>query len=115
MPSPTRASGSAEMADYPSRDLAPRWRPPAWLTVPMAHGIVVVAFWVAVALTGYRWAPYEPRDMGGRRHRRPRPQHAPGTDASGRNPLSATRSGANHSQTNAGSVLAGRAAPGPAG
>src|SRR3546814_3237349 len=97
MPSPTRASGSAERTEYPSRDLAPRWRPPAWLTVPMALGIVVVAFWVAVALTVDWWAPYEPLDMVGRRLRPPSPQHWLGTDALGRDVLSRTLHGATHS------------------
>src|SRR3546814_13194975 len=99
MPSPTRASGSAEMTDYPSRDLAPRWRPPAWLTVPMALGIVVVAFWVAVAVTVDWWAPYEPLDMVGRRLRPPSTQHWPGSDAPGRDVLSRTRHGATHSRS----------------
>src|SRR3546814_19246343 len=79
MPSPTRASGSAEMTDYPSRPLAPRRRPPAWLTVPMALGIVAVAFWFAVALPLAWWSPSDPLTLAGRPLRPAPPPHSPGT------------------------------------
>lgn len=73
------------------------WRPPSWLTLPMALGLAVVAFWVVVALTVDWWSPYEPLDMVGRRLRPPSAAHWLGTDALGRDVLSRTLHGATHS------------------
>lgn len=87
----------AELApDLPAPGAA-RWRRPAWLTVPMALGLAVVAFWVIVALTVQWWPLHEPLDMVGRRLRPPSPQHWLGTDALGRDVFSRTLHGATHS------------------
>src|SRR3546814_8422647 len=72
----------------------------------MALGILVVAWWVAVALPVDWWAPYEPLDMVGRRLRPPSPQHWLGIDALGRDVLSRTLHGATHSMPIAVCVVA---------
>jgi peptide/nickel transport system permease protein len=67
---------------------------PAWLTVPLMVGGVVVLAWVVVALTIPAWAPYDPLELAGHRLRPPDPAHLLGTDALGRDVLTRTLYGA---------------------
>jgi peptide/nickel transport system permease protein len=70
---------------------------PPWLTLPVLVGGLVVAFWLVVALTIDLWAPDDPFQMVDRRLRPPSADHLLGTDALGRDVLSRTLYGAQHS------------------
>jgi peptide/nickel transport system permease protein len=70
---------------------------PSWLTLPVAVGGVVVAFWVLVALSVDLWSPYPPLEMVARRLQPPSAGHLLGTDALGRDVLARTLHGARHS------------------
>ncbi len=71
-----------------------RARRPSWLTVPVALGVVVVAFWIVAALTAPLWGLDEPLKMVARRLQPPSAEHWLGTDALGRDVFSRTIHGA---------------------
>lgn len=73
------------------------FRRPAWLSIPLAIGIAIVVFWLAVTLLAPLMSPYAPLDMVGRRLQAPSWSHWLGTDALGRDVLSRTLYGAQHS------------------
>ncbi len=84
--------------DLPVLARAPRARRlPRWFTVPTVLGLLVVLFWVVVAITISYWSPYDPLDMVGRRLKPPTADHWLGTDALGRDVLSRTLFGARES------------------
>jgi peptide/nickel transport system permease protein len=70
---------------------------PPWLTLPVLVGGLVVAFWFFVAATIDLWAPYDPLQMIGTRLRPPSAEHLLGTDTLGRDVLTRTLYGAQHS------------------
>lgn len=70
---------------------------PKWLTPPVIAGIVIIAFWVIVAITVPLWAPYDPLMIAGRRLQPPSMAHWLGTDALGRDVLVRTLYGARYS------------------
>ena len=43
------------------------FRRPAWLTLPVILGALIVAAWIIVALTIPLWSPYDPVGIAGRR------------------------------------------------
>lgn len=70
---------------------------PAWLTLPLIIGSVVILFWVLVALFGNWISPYGALEMVARRLQPPSLEHWLGTDALGRDVLTRTLHGARHS------------------
>lgn len=70
---------------------------PAWFTLPLAIGTVVILFWIVVALLGHWISPYDPLDMVARRLQAPSLSHWLGTDALGRDVLTRTLHGARYS------------------
>lgn len=74
-----------------------RDRLPGWLNLPLVLGLLVVLFWVLVALTIDLWAPHESLDMVAKRLRPPNAEHWLGTDALGRDVLTRTLYGAQYS------------------
>jgi peptide/nickel transport system permease protein len=70
---------------------------PEWLTTPLLIGTLVILFWVAVACTVDWWAPYDPFALAGRRLQPPSAAHLLGTDALGRDVLTRTLYGVQHS------------------
>jgi len=70
---------------------------PEWLTTPLLIGTLVILFWVAVACTIDWWAPYDPFALAGRRLQPPSAAHLLGTDALGRDVLTRTLYGVQHS------------------
>lgn len=68
-----------------------------WLTLPVVFGLIIVTFWVTVALTIDFWSPFDPLEMVARRLKPPSTEHLLGTDALGRDVLSRTLYGAKHS------------------
>jgi peptide/nickel transport system permease protein len=74
-----------------------RWSWPRWLTAPVAAGALLVVFWVALALTVQWWTIDDPLAMAGKRLAPPSAEHWLGTDALGRDVLSRTLHGAQHS------------------
>ncbi len=68
-----------------------------WLPVPVVFGLIIVIFWVMVALTVDFWSPYDPLDMVARRLQPPSANHLLGTDALGRDVMTRTLYGAKHS------------------
>ncbi len=84
----------------------PRFRRPAWLTLPVAIGGVIVAAWIVVALTVTWWSPYDPVAIAGRRLMPPDAAHWLGTDALGRDVLTRTLWGARFSLSIAVAVIA---------
>jgi peptide/nickel transport system permease protein len=70
---------------------------PEWLTTPLLIGTLVILFWVAVACTVDLWAPYDPFALAGRRLQPPSAAHLLGTDALGRDVLTRTLYGVQHS------------------
>jgi peptide/nickel transport system permease protein len=60
-------------------------------------GLLIVAFWIFVALTIDFWAPYDPLKIVGRKLLEPSLQHWLGTDALGRDVLTRTLYGARYS------------------
>jgi peptide/nickel transport system permease protein len=73
------------------------FRRPSWLSVPLAIGIAIVLFWLAITVLAPLVSPYAPLDMVGRRLQAPSWSHWLGTDALGRDVLSRTLHGAQHS------------------
>ncbi|ANH08865.1 ABC transporter permease [Shinella sp. HZN7] len=73
------------------------FRRPVWLSIPLAIGIAIVVFWLAVTVLAPLMSPYAPLDMVGRRLQAPSWSHWLGTDALGRDVLSRTLYGAQHS------------------
>ena len=67
------------------------------LTLPVIIGSLIVGFWVITAVSINYWAPYDPLDMVARRLQPPSTKHLMGTDALGRDVLSRTLYGAQHS------------------
>ena len=82
----------AEAAAVPRRRALP-----VWLTAPVVLGLVVVAFWIAAALTADLWGLADPLRMVARRLQPPSAEHWLGTDALGRDVLSRTLHGARFS------------------
>ncbi len=70
---------------------------PRWFTLPVAIGIIVVAFWNIATFFAPYMTPYDPLDMVGRRLQAPSWSHWLGTDALGRDVLTRTLYGAKHS------------------
>lgn len=70
---------------------------PSWLTLPMAVGLVLIAFWLAMTVLAPLVAPFDPLALAGRRLQAPSWEHWLGTDALGRDVLSRTLYGARHS------------------
>ena len=68
-----------------------------WLTLPVVLGLIIVIFWLIVALTIDFWSPFDPLEMVGRRFSPPSTEHLLGTDALGRDVMSRTLYGAKHS------------------
>ena len=65
-----------------------------WLTLPVIIGVIIVIFWISVALTIDFWIPFDPLDMVAKRLIPPSIAHPLGTDALGRDVLSRTLYGA---------------------
>jgi peptide/nickel transport system permease protein len=78
----------------------------SWLTAPVVVGLVVLAAWVAVALTVQWWAPYDPVKVAGDRLQGPSLDHLMGTDQLGRDVFSRTMYGARNSIPMAFAVIA---------
>lgn len=78
-------------------DRSPRLLLPSWLTLPMAVGLVLIAFWLAMTVLAPLVAPYDPLALAGRRLQAPSWEHWLGTDALGRDVFSRTLYGARHS------------------
>jgi peptide/nickel transport system permease protein len=74
-----RVLGTVARWDTPSKS---RWS--RSLTPPVVIGLIVIGFWVVVALSVNRWAPYGPLKSVGSRLQAPGAQHLMGTDALGR-------------------------------
>lgn len=70
---------------------------PEWFTAPLLIGALVILFWVVVAATVTFWAPYDPLAVAGRRLQPPSAAHLLGTDALGRDVLTRTLYGVQHS------------------
>ena len=70
---------------------------PEWLTAPLLIGALVVLFWVVVACTVDFWAPFDPLALAGRRLQPPSTTNLLGTDALGRDVLTRTLYGVQHS------------------
>lgn len=74
-----------------------RLQQPHWLTLPLTIGAAIVVFWVAMTLVAPLMSGYNPLDLVGRRLQPPSWEHLLGTDALGRDVLSRTLHGAQHS------------------
>lgn len=74
-----------------------RFRRPRWLNLPLAVGIVFVAFWVVATFAAPWVSHYDPLSIVGRRLQPPSWDHWLGTDALGRDVFSRTLHGARHS------------------
>lgn len=83
--------------------LSPR---PAWLTMPVIFGGIIVAAWIIVALTIPLWSPYDPVSIAGGRLQAPSMAHWLGTDALGRDVLTRTLWGSRLSLSVAVAVIA---------
>lgn len=70
---------------------------PAWASPVFIVGGVVVLFWLAATAFPFWMAPYDPLELAGRRLQAPSASHWLGTDALGRDVLSRTIYGAQHS------------------
>lgn len=79
---------------------------PRWLSLPMALGLAIVAFWLVATVAAPWMSPHPPLDMVGRRLQPPSWDHWLGTDALGRDVLSRTLHGALHSLPLAVAVVA---------
>jgi peptide/nickel transport system permease protein len=77
---------------------SPRTRTvPEWMSAPLVIGALVILFWVVVAATVNLWAHYDPFALAGRRLQPPSAAHLLGTDALGRDVLTRTLYGVQHS------------------
>lgn len=74
-----------------------QFRRPAWLTLPLTIGAVIILFWLLVTVLAPVLSPYDPFEMAGRRLQAPSWAHWLGTDALGRDVFSRTLYGALHS------------------
>jgi peptide/nickel transport system permease protein len=72
-------------------------RKPHWLTGPLVLGSLVLLAWALVAVTIDLWAPYDPLAFAGRRLQPPSVSNWLGTDALGRDVLTRTLYGVQHS------------------
>lgn len=86
-----------------------RRRRPQWLTAPVAIGLLILIFWVFVALTVQWWGPYGPLEINGTRLTGPSLSHPMGTDALGRDVFVRTLHGAKTSLVVAVVVIASAA------
>ncbi|MCP4968471.1 MAG: ABC transporter permease [bacterium] len=68
-----------------------------WISAPVIVGMVVLTFWVVVALTVQWWAPYDPLEVAGPRLEGPSSQNWIGTDDLGRDVFTRTMYGARNS------------------
>jgi peptide/nickel transport system permease protein len=84
----------------------PAFRTIRWISTPLALGIVIVLFWLAMTFMAPMVAGYDPLDMVGRRLQAPSWEHWLGTDALGRDVLSRTLHGARYSLPIAAVVVA---------
>ncbi|MGB3386432.1 MAG: ABC transporter permease [Pseudaminobacter sp.] len=74
-----------------------RIRLPPWVSPAFIVGGTVLLFWLAATLFPSWMAPYDPLNIAGRRLQPPSSAHLLGTDALGRDVLSRTLYGAQHS------------------
>ncbi|HEV7416487.1 MAG TPA: ABC transporter permease [Tianweitania sediminis] len=76
-----------------------RWRSvvPAWATLPLVGGGVIILLWVIIGFTIPLWAPYDPVSLAGMRFQPPSAEHWLGTDALGRDVFTRTLYGVRHS------------------
>ncbi|GAB5469312.1 MAG: ABC transporter permease [Rhodospirillales bacterium] len=79
---------------------------PRWLNLPLAIGILFVAFWLFATVFAQFMTPFDPTELAGRRLQPPSWDHWLGTDALGRDVLTRTLYGARHSLPIAVSVVA---------
>ena len=68
-----------------------------WLTGPVLIGLLVLGFWVVVAITVGWWAPYDPLEVAGPRLEGPSTSSWMGTDDLGRDVFTRTMYGARSS------------------
>lgn len=69
----------------------------SWLSAPVIVGLVVLAFWVIVAVTISWWAPFDPLEVAGPRLEGPSTSNWMGTDDLGRDVFTRTMYGARNS------------------
>lgn len=74
-----------------------RFMAPAWLSPAFVVGGLVVGFWLVATFFAPWMTPYDPLDIAGRRLQAPSLTHLLGTDALGRDVLTRTLYGAQHS------------------
>jgi peptide/nickel transport system permease protein len=100
-------SATADALVVAPRSLAARGlRRPRWLTFPVALGLLIIVFWVVVALTINVWTPFDPLEPVDTRLQGPSSSHLMGTDALGRDVLSRTLHGSRASLPVAAVVIA---------
>ncbi len=73
------------------------WRRSGWLTGPVIVGIIVLTFWVIVAITVSWWAKFDPLEVAGPRLEGPSTASWMGTDDLGRDVFTRTMYGARNS------------------
>lgn len=83
------------MADAAS--VSPAFVRPRWLTAPVIVGGAIAIFWIVAAVTVQWWPVDDPIALAGKRLSPPSGGHWLGTDALGRDVLSRTLHGAQHS------------------
>jgi peptide/nickel transport system permease protein len=88
---------TANLSETSRPGLDQRRRRHGRMPLPALIGLLVVLFWIVVALTVQWWAPYDPLQMVARRLRPPSAEHWLGTDALGRDVLTRTLFGAQQS------------------
>jgi peptide/nickel transport system permease protein len=74
-----------------------RLRLPGWASPAFIAGGIVVLFWLAATVVPFWMAPHDPLELAGRRLQAPNANYWLGTDALGRDVLSRTLYGAQHS------------------